>query len=141
MLRRTVIMRQFSKGLTKDTIAAMSRKPGSTNFHGADEERQALYLSMQTGAMKTKLEKKKAVAEQFAELPLEERIRKTMVAQEQFSVDLVKEAGMDAEAEYVLYNRMLRAKKASASRQFYTWIISIAFSCFLLYYAFAAFFY
>jgi hypothetical protein len=119
-------------------MSATAKKAGV--FTDVDPDKHRDYEEMQVGHCRTKILEKRAAAEAEASLPLADRIRRSMVRNEQFSVDLVKTAGLDAEEEYVRYNKAVRAKGNLATRQFYMWIVWILVSCALVYYIFGVFF-
>eukprot|EP00672_Neobodo_designis_P014619 CAMPEP_0174856080 /NCGR_PEP_ID=MMETSP1114-20130205/35021_1 /TAXON_ID=312471 /ORGANISM="Neobodo designis, Strain CCAP 1951/1" /LENGTH=127 /DNA_ID=CAMNT_0016090857 /DNA_START=92 /DNA_END=475 /DNA_ORIENTATION=+ len=123
----------------KDSLSKTSKGKGGFTMPN-DPDRMRMYEEMQVGHCRKKIMEKREAAEKEAALPLADRIRRSMVANEQFSVDLVKTAGLDAEAEYVRYNKALRAKRALATRQFYMWFVWIWLSGCMLYYFFGAFF-
>lgn len=140
MLRRARLWR-YAKPVDAKQMGTLAKQRGGNPFTEINPDLVRQYEDMQVGHCRDRILEKRAAREAEAALPLEERIRNAMVRNEQFSVDLVKAAGMDAEAEFIRYQRAMRKKDRLATYKIYTWMFWIAFSCFLLYYGFACFFY
>ena len=136
MLRRVTIRARNFAIPSEDTM-----RKSSTPFFKVDVDLLDQYEKMQVGSYKEKLIQDKAAIEAEKQLPLPERVRIAMVRNNSFSVDLVKAAGMDTEAEYVRFNRAIRQKNRAASKQFYMYFVWLVLACASVYYFFGVMFY
>jgi hypothetical protein len=138
MLRRAAV--RCARPMPLSSVKASMAKRTSSPFHAIDEDMVDTYEKMQVGIEAQRIWTDKRKSEEESKLPLEERIRRAMVRNGSFSVDLVTAAGMDPEVEYVRYNKAMRSKARKGSTVLLTWAMWIIGAMSFVYYFFAIFF-
>lgn len=109
--------------MNPETMKAQMKKNRS-GFGDIDPERLTQFEDMQTGIAKATIEKKRKEREEFMALPKEEQIRKFMLQQRKFDVDLVRRNNMNVQEEYKNFKDTVKKLDRKANRSF--WIPLIA---------------
>lgn len=120
MLRRTVWRLGAGKTVTSGFTARGNKK---TEFNKVDEDMMGDYLKMQEGWTRNMLEAHERHIKSLEELPVAEQVRRLMVLRKRFDVNMVQEAGLDVEEEYIRYNKALRSMQRRSMGGFWGWVI------------------
>jgi hypothetical protein len=101
-----------------DTAKAQMKKNRS-GYHDIDPDRMREFEEMQTGMARESILKKRKEDEEFLALPREEQIRKFMLSQRKFDVDLVRKNNMNIAEEFDLFKKTLKKNDRRANIGFY----------------------